>query len=520
MKRLIILVLALALALLPVGVLADSGLPVSAEPVTLKMWLVSNDTVSQFVDNYEELPFFKEMEARTGIHISIELVPNTTAVEAFNLLIASGDLPDLIMQSESTKCYYTDGLDAAVDDGYFLDITPYLDNLAADYQTARTWDPETEKQTITDDGRVVAFWQCYTEGYQPPWNGMMIRQDWLDELNLEQPVTYDDWYNVLTAFKNEKGATAALQIGYEGHMFQGTFSAGYGVNDTFINVDKKAMYGPVQEGYRQYVEMLAKWYAEGLVDPDFLSGTSIFVPNTSLVASGASGAWADIYTLLNIREGLAEGMKLSPVPTPVQNAGDTVYVGLNTCGTGAGNYTVISTDTKYPELCVKWCNYLYTEEGRLLANYGIEGETYEMVDGQPRFTEYITSNPDGYSFAEAMVLNTLFPSLGCRYEWARETQVLSPKVLSCLDVWRSNFVQDRSKAYLMPSGTSMTQAENTRYAAIMADVETYVKECTTKFITGEMGMDEWDAYVKTIEDNGIEEAAALQQAALDRYYAK
>lgn len=521
MKRMLSLALMLVLlALSPLAVLAETQLPLTTEPVTLKLWLVANDTVSQHVDNYEDLRFFQEMEKRTGIHIDIELVPNSTSSEAFNLLIASGDLPDIIMQSEVSNTVYADGMDAGVEDGYFLDLTPYLDNLAADFQKARTWDIETEKQTITDDGRVVGFRMCFTKGYQPPWYGLMIRQDWLDELGLQQPITYDDWHDVLTQFKEAKGASAALQIGPEGHLFEGTLSAGYGVNNTFINVDKKVEYSPILDGYREYLVMLNQWYSEGLINPDFLSVSSVFTPDTSLIASSASGAWYDIYTLMPMHEELVSGMKLSPVPTPVKSAGDTVYVGLNICGTGAGNYTVISQDTEYPELCVQWMNYLYSEEGSLLAEYGVEGETYTMVDGQPRYTEYITNNPDGLSFTEAFMINTLYPSLGCAYDWSRETQILSENVLACMDVWKSNFVEDRTKAYLMPSGVFMTQQENARYATIMADIDTYVKECTTKFITGEMSLDQWDQYVETVQNNGIDEATQLQQAALDRYYAK
>lgn len=530
MKRTVLLLLVLLLALPSMAMATEAtepmALPLVDEPVTMTLWLVSNDTVSQYLDNYEEHPFFVEMEKRTGIHMDIELVSNTNAAEAFNLLIASGELPDIIVQSVSQGYFYTDGLDAAVDDGYFLDLTPYLDNLAADYQAARTWDIETEKQTITDEGRVVGFWQCYTFGYQPPWDGMMVRGDWLEELGLEIPLTYDDWHEMLTAFKEEKGATAPMLLGPNGHIFAGTMSAGYGVGEIdlssgFMQKDGTIFYNATQDGYKDYLTMMNQWYSEGLIDPDFLSATSNLMPNTSLVASGATGAFPGIYTLIPVYNGLAEGANFVPAPTPVKEEGDTIYVGLNISGTGAGNYTVISADTEYPELAVAWCNYLYTEAGTLLAGYGVEGETYTIDEaGNAAYTEFITESPEGYTFSEAMSMYTLFPSLGCNYDWTRETQVLSEDVLGCFDVWNSNYVEDRTKAYALPSGTSMTQEENTEFSTIMADISTYVKESTTKFITGELSLDSWDDYVATIEAGGIDRAAELYQAALDRYYSK
>ena len=41
-------------------------------------------------------------------------------------------------------------------------------------------------------------------------SGPIIRADWLEELGLEVPQTIDDWTNVLTAFKEQKGAQAPL----------------------------------------------------------------------------------------------------------------------------------------------------------------------------------------------------------------------------------------------------------------------------------------------------------------------
>lgn len=520
MKRFLSLLLTLLLLAAPLTSLGENQLPLTTEPVTLSLWLVANDTVSSLIDDYEKLPFFVEMEKRTGIHIDIEVIPTSSAAQAFNLMIASDELPDIIMQSDAYGITYADGLDAAMDDGYFLDLTPYLDTLAADYQKARTWDIETEMQSLTDSGRVAEFRMCFVYGYQPAWDGLVIRKDWLDELGLQVPVTYDDWHNVLTQFKEKKGASAALQIGPKGHLAEGMLSGGYGVNDTFINVDGTVHYSPIEAGYREYLTMMNQWYTEGLIDPDFLSQVSIYTPNDSLVASGDSGAWADIYTLLTTREGLCDGMTLVPVASPVKAVGDTVYVGMSICGTGAGNYTVISADSKHPELAVQWCNYLFTEEGSLLADYGLEGDTFEFVDGKPLYTEKVTHNPDGLSFSQAYNYYTLYPSIGRSYNWKRETQLLEPRVMDCLDVWSSNFVKDRTRAYPMPAGVAMNATEKSRYATLMADIDTYVTECTTRFITGEMSLDQWDSYVATIQSSGIDEAIALYQAALDRYYTK
>lgn len=44
---------------------------------------------------------------------------------------------------------------------------------------------------------------------------------------------------------------------------------------------------------------------------------------------------------------------------------------------------------------MKLFDYLYSEEGMLLMNFGVEGEQFEYVDGEIKYTDLIMNNPDG-----------------------------------------------------------------------------------------------------------------------------
>ena len=67
-----------------------------------------------------------------------------------------------------------------------------------------------------------------------------------------------------------------------------------------------------------------------------------------------------------------------------------------------GNLTgmAITTACKYPVEAARWCDWVYSEEGHMYKVFGIEGETYEWVDGFPKFTDLIVNNPDGLSFSQ------------------------------------------------------------------------------------------------------------------------
>ena len=52
------------------------------------------------------------------------------------------------------------------------------------------------------------------------------------------------------------------------------------------------------------------------------------------------------------------------------------------------------------------------EAGNLLMYYGIEGISYEMVDGYPYFTDFVKNNPDGIPFAQILSQYDYSPATG------------------------------------------------------------------------------------------------------------
>lgn len=164
-------------------------------------------------------------------------------------------------------------------------------------------------------------------------------------------------------------------------------------------------------------------------------------------------------------------------------------------------------------LAAKWIDYFYSEEGSLLKNYGIEGETFEYIDGEPQLNDEVRKakadgTKSGYDY--------LGVALTGIYDWKNSLYGNDEKNLVCYDVWDAS----TDGSYVMPP-ISMTSDEGTNYSAIMGDITTYVQECTVKFITGAMDVDkEWDNYVSQIQSMGIEQATEYQQAALDRYFAR
>lgn len=497
---------------------AETGefqLPIVDEPTTLSYFVADDSNAAIMTTDWNDNEFYQEMERRTGVHLEFEMVSSADYQTNFNLMIASGNLADMIYVGAS---YYAEGVDAAIDDGYFLDLTDLVDEYMPNYEKIRTSDIQYELLSTTDSGRLGAVYEL-RQSKQGPWLGLWIRQDWLDDLGLDTPVTFDDYHEVLTAFKNEKGATAPLILNFSGSDGEfGTMSGGLNVlNSWQLDETGKVNFGPYMDAWKEYVTIMHQWYTEGLIDPDFMA-TDERTADMAKVVTGASGVFAALYTMPSVYEAASEdpNMNLAPVNPPVMNEGDEGHIRLRDSYT-SGN-TAISADSENWEVALRWLDYLYTEEGALLANYGVEGDTFEFDEnGEPVFTDKILNNENGWTMTQT-VASYLCPSAGIANwsDWTRELAGVPEKDQACYDVW-SEFSDD----WRLPSSVTLTQDESTERAALYADISTIVKEQTAQFISGALDIEEnWDAYISALEASGMERAIEITQAAYDRYLAR
>lgn len=497
---------------------AETGefqLPIVDEPTTLSYFVADDSNAAIMTTDWNDNEFYQEMERRTGVHLEFEMVSSADYQTNFNLMIASGNLADMIYVGAS---YYAEGVDAAIDDGYFLDLTDLVDEYMPNYEKVRTSDVQYELLSTTDSGRLGAVYEL-RQSKQGPWLGLWIRQDWLDDLGLETPVTFDDYHEVLTAFKNEKGATAPLILNFSGSDGEfGTMSGGLNVlNSWQLDETGKVNFGPYMDAWKEYVTIMHQWYTEGLIDPDFMA-TDERTADMAKVVTGASGLFAALYTMPSVYEAASEdpNMNLAPVNPPVMNEGDGGHIRLRDSYT-SGN-TAISADSENWEVALRWLDYLYTDEGALLANYGVEGDTFEFnEDGEPEFTDKILANENGWTMTQT-VASYLCPSAGIANwsDWTRELAGVPEKDQACYDVW-SEFSDD----WRLPSSVTLTQDESTERAALYADISTIVKEQTAQFISGALDIESnWDAYISALEASGMERAIEITQAAYDRYLAR
>jgi len=476
-------------------------------PVMSPMWPSKYENLSE---NYA----WTEIQKNTGINIVFDSPTMEMSDERFNLMVNSGQYTDL-----ATVMDYTGGGDKAIEDGVFLRLNELMDRYAPDYMAILNSDPNNLRDATTDEGNRWRFCQV-TEGLQLAFVGLMIRQDWLDDLGIKDlPRTYDEMYDVLVAFRDSK-TEGPFHLTNTGITTYNSVSGGLGVasydrNYFYVQKDGKAICSVATDNFKDYLKLMRKWYQEKLIDQEFyahhmngqIDFDFMFNDKIGLIEAQQIGSYyADM--------GMApEGAYYEPTWGLVKNKGDKPRIGLNS-SIVSGYGTAIFSTCEYPEIAARFLNYLYTDQGFIDANYGKEGVTFEYVDGKPVLTEFIT-NPDGMSVWDAYC-TYLVSICSMRYAWARND---SEETLENRRKTDERWSYNGQFPDNMPINLTFTAEEGTERAKILSDIKTYVDTMTVNFIIGNNDIDkDWDTYIETLKSMGLDRLTEIHQASLDRYY--
>lgn len=495
----------------------EFALPITDTPTTLTLWMRTEPfTIAHPEIDVTNSTFYQEMERRTGIHLDITGVIAFQGDEQFNLMVAGGDYTDMIGRF---KTFYTAGIDAGIENNVIIDLGELMDEYMPNYQYALETNDTFRRDCTSAEGYIGAANTLFeiTEGEQI---GPVIRQDWLEEAGLESPVTYDEYYEVLKAFQDH-GHDGALALRWSGINSGSYLVAGFGAagfyDDTavavpFLNIDGTVEFGPVMDGYREYLKLMNQWYQEGLIYQDFMSlDSSTYPQNLSNGTFGIAVVDRGQFTATQLAlESADPGADLVGCKDARQNADDVLHIQYIDHHVSDG-YS-ITTACQTPELAVRYLDYLYTEDGSILAGYGIEGEGLSYDEnGKPQMSDLILHN-DTYPCTPAMVLYASYGAPGI-FDGSRYMAAYDERTRNAVELWGED-----DQDYLYPYNASLTVVESEEYASIESDIYTYVGEMTLKFITGAADPEtQWDEYVGTIEGMGVERIIEMKQDALDRY---
>ena len=516
MKKALITALAIMMIALPAFAQgAQEAAAADDAPAKLTYWAPMSTKIKN-VNDFSELPYWQEVMKRTNTEIEFTNVSaeNKILSEQFSILQVSSDLPDIV---EYKWASYVGGPQSAIDDGFIIPLNDIFEKYCPNITKYLQEHPEIAKECSTDDGTYYCF--PFFRGYDYENNGLLFsegtiyRMDILKSLGFENaPETADELYEVLVAIKN--AGVVEIPMSVRPDHINRVFAPAFDSWDSWYVEDGKVKHGYLEQNRYDYLSFLNKIYSEGLLDNDYMSVNKNGM--NSMFLSGKIAIGYNPGSLIATAVKTMENVKISSAkPLSAVKGRNSKFAKMNTVfDTSASSAAAITTSCKNVEAAARLLDYAYGEEGHLLANFGIEGVTYEMVDGYPTYTDFVNSNKD-----EVMSKYMRCSVNGAMIQDPRylEQYYDTKEQAAALSLWSQT---DYGK-YMLPP-VSIASEDGAKAASIINKVNTYAEEMETKFITGAIALNEksFAEYQAQLRSFGLEEAVAIYQKAYDTYLAK
>lgn len=497
---------------------------------TVTMWYYEPPYV-QFVETNMDFNALSAAEEATGVHLEIQGVGSASAGEQFNLLVASGDMPDLIPARE----YYTGGLSKAYEEDIIVDINEYVDEFMPNYAAVfETLAETTQKDTLTD-GKMLAFSTINDGSYSG--QGLITRGDWLEAQGIEfsgNLIGLDEFTDMLRTF-HEAYDTPYTYMMTDGTMpLEAAFdteipalqSDGFMtfITSAIFRKGDEVMSGWVTDEYREYLEWVLQMMDEGVLYKDFLAVPTDRGEQNTAQGTGQCAVWSANADKMEEIYGYTDdpNFKVAAVPNITKDPSQPYVWQQDQSLVSTQNGFSMSTSCQQPELVCQWMNYFWTTDGYYMANYGVEGESLKFEGETPVFdweTPVTATGANAPNAEMALELFTMKRFVSFYADNDRLLPTFPESALAAVELWTLDATDDRFYPTTLENG--FTTEENEAIAEYEGDLLTYTAEECLKFLTGasELNDANWDAYVSTCEDMGINEIIDVYQTAYDQHLA-
>lgn len=454
--------------------------------------------------------YFPAIETMTGVHVSIDWQESEgySSAVATTLLVGKEELPDIINPTDF-------GVMELADDGLIIPLDAYLDLMP---DIVRAVGEEHMDAWRSSDGHIYTIPSVSTIRGS---FSMMLRQDWLEALEMDLPETWQDWLDYWKGVRdndlNSNGDPSdeipfALAESADGERCLTLLLNAFGIaasNDTQFCVLEDGTYTMIYEHprYPAFLEAMSELYEEGILVEGYESFSYASIEqamgnNTlgSTMTFAASGAQTNTLRESGVENAL--WISTQPVAGPY---GDRMIqerelISPIWCIT-AGAY-----EKGRAEDIIRFFNWCYTEEGSRLYNYGIEGVSYTLENGEPVLDKALIAN----GFAD-------YRAVGINYEpfggyWLQDAYMqclFAGKTIEDLtdvqyETYNGLFVRNNAFFYSQP-----LTIETESYVKYRAPLITEgVCKLRDQAIRGEISLDEfWSGY-ETLKERGLADVIA------------
>lgn len=479
---------------------------------------------SAYVDWIKELKWYDVAEERTGIHVDYISGPEEAAdvYSEVDQRVISGDLPDAVMTKLAQTSVYGP-------QGVFADLAPYIEKYAPNLQKYIDDNPDYKALVSDADGHIYGL--CKETPIFADLIGYRADHFKAAGIDPDSIVTIDDFTKALETLKAYYGKDNPNYYPLTGRDTAIRFASWFGAASNISSTESNGIYinghykdGSIDimsDGAYKMVETMKKWYDEGLIQPEWVAGTFSEADWEAAMLNGNGSIFYDYY---NRAEWFMENG--GPDNDPNYQMGV-----LNFIKDDNGNPQKMTVSMKYNDECVTAVNancsedkiktiltfidYFYSEEGEILANYGVEGESFKTdANGDKEFiADYQTEEATPAGEKRWSFLSDRFT-------------VCKPVDNEAFFKWNAPLIAEATGRLFTDEnlGTSyvlkFTDDQSKEVTNLLASVYDAQMSGIAQFIDGtrELTPDNWAAFQQEMNDLGLSRIEEIQLATYQAMY--
>lgn len=353
--------------------------------------------------------YWPAIEKMTNAHVDIDWhdAEGYSSSVATTLLMDISQLPDIVNP-------FSFGIMDLADDGLIVPLDDYLELMPDIVAAVGEERMDNWRQA---DGHIYYIPTVSSiQGSQ----SMMVRQDWLDELNMDVPETWEDWLALWRGIRDndlngngdsEDEIPLALSYGEDGEKAMTLLMNAFGIRasaDCQFCVLDDGTYTMVYEHpkYEEFLQAVSDLYKEGIIKDDF--NTYDYNKIEEMMKEnllGTTMTWAVSSSNAEYLRENGDADALWVATAPVQGPDGNQMIQERELISSSWCITARAKEEEKVEDIVRFFNWCFTQEGAYLYNYGIEGVSYEMVEDKPMLNADLIAD----SFTD-------YRAVGCNFE--------------------------------------------------------------------------------------------------------
>ena len=488
-----------------VGNMYVEGYPIVKEKETIRILVCADADPSK-------MKIWNDYAEKTNVEIEWDYYDYNTAVEKKNLMYSSGEYPDVVggwlLEDDDILTYGSDVYIPVEDliEEYAPNITNALDNF-----------PNARETMTTPDGHIYGFGIMAP---QPECDWLtFINKKWLENVNMEVPQTLDEFEAVLKAFKEQDAngngdPDDEIPFSfYNDPYIYGSLFGAFGRLDNeehLVMEDGKVVFTADKEEYKEGIKWLNHLYEEGLIDQEAFTQDNIqYGTKGKSGEDSVYGVFVDFNGVNVVNQQRYEDEYEVLPPLEGENGERLWSEGDKWI---FRNQMAITSAAKNPAMIVRWIDGLYEQEMSYQVCYGPLGTVTEK-------------KPDGtYGYIKL--------EEGTNVDDLRNSETVSslpycimPEFNEKIEKSEGTLIKEEADSAVVPYITDepfpsvwITADDSKKLSIIKGDLMKLVNEKRAQWITGQSDIDEeWDDYVKTLENMQVDEYVTIYQKAVEEY---